>query len=160
MAKAGTQQRYQSMPDIIAVKTAHNVFVVHPNFVDDVRYVPMNQMVKIKITKSRNLKFLAKYWVMIGKVFEIEAVQREFKTIEETSNQLKIDSGYCYTRQHEIEGLKVITKTPKSISIEAMDEIEFNKFYNTVINVILNEWLERYVPHQVDQYADYFAREF
>lgn len=148
------------MPDIIATKQS-NMFVIHPDFVDDVRYIKDGQWVKLTATKSRNMKFLAKYWVMIGKLFEIEAIQAEFKIKERVSDNLKIDAGYCYVKVHEIEGLKVITKTPMSISIESMEETEFDKFYNQVVNTVLSDWLERYLPaNMVDQYAEYFARQF
>lgn len=161
MAKAGTQQRSMSMPDIIATKQAENMFVIHPDFVDDVRYIKTGQWVKLTLTKSRNMRFLAKYWVMIGWLLEIETIQAEFKIKERISDNLKIDAGYCYVKQHEVEGLTVITKTPMSISIESMEETEFDKFYQQVVNTVLNEWLERYLPaNMVDQYADYFARQF
>ena len=149
------------MPEVLAAKTGPNTFTVFPEFMKDLEYIGLGQKVKIKITKSRNLDFLAKYWVLVGALLDIETIQAEYKTKEGVSDQLKIDAGYCHIKQHELEGMIVITKTPKSISIESMDEMEFSEFYKAVINVVLLEWLERYLPaNLVDQYADYFARQF
>lgn len=146
------------MPEVIVRKVGTHTFTVLSEFIDDVEYIHLGDLAKAKFTKSRNLKFLSKYWVMVGALLNIEAIQSEYKIKERVSDQLKIDAGYCYVKEHEIEGLRVITKTPMSISIDSMDETEFNIFYDMVMRVVLAEWMEKYLPpHLVDQYAEYFA---
>ena len=149
------------MPEVIARKVGTHTFTVLAEFIDDIDYIRLGDQVKIKITKSRNLKFLSKYWVMVGALLNIEAIQEEYKNKERVSDQLKIDAGFCYIKQHELEGIRVITKTPMSISIDSMDEGEFNKFYDAVMYVVLMKWMEKYLPPQlVDQYAEYFATNY
>lgn len=148
------------MPEVLAAKTGPNSFSVHPNHTDALKYIGIGQYVKVKITKSRNPHFHNKYWALINELDSIEAIHEHFKSQNDIHSRLKIDAGHCTTTKIEAEGMIVYHHIPKSINFDAMDETEFNEFYQKAINVILQKWLPEFVPQQLDQYADYFARNF
>lgn len=93
------------------------------------------------ITKPRNYEFHKKFWALVRLTFDNlpERIHRmlDIYSIDDMAVCLKLELGYANTVWHG--GRQVVI--PKSISFEAMDETEFERFYQRSIDVILAKYL-------------------
>jgi len=92
---------------------------------------------------ARNYKFLQKFFVFLKAVYDIEAIQEQYSSVEHLRYALTMDAGYFET----VTGLggQVYLK-PKSISFAKMDEAEFDQFYAKVMQIVLKR-----LPDYVDK---------
>lgn len=84
-----------------------------------------------KVTKPRNLKFHRKAFALFNMVFENQEV---YTSLDYLRKDLTIEAGY-YEERANIHG--EVVKEAKSISFAAMDDLEFGKYYNAVIDAIV-----------------------
>lgn len=84
------------------------------------------------VKKSRNIKFHRKFFALMKLVFDN---QEAYTNIEHLRNDLTIAAGY-YTEGLNLKGESI--KRANSISFASMDELEFNKFYEAVMNQVMH----------------------
>tara|TARA_B100001250_G_scaffold178716_1_gene153599 strand:+ start:455 stop:877 length:423 start_codon:yes stop_codon:yes gene_type:complete len=94
------------------------------------------EIIEVNVRKPRNPKFHRKFFALVGLVF---ANQEKYTNREDLLVELKIRTGH-YKEHINYEGLTIYI--PKSISFEKMDELEFEKFYNKVIDVVLQNFMK------------------
>ena len=91
-------------------------------------------MYKADFKKARNPQHNAKAFVLIKLIFDS---QEKYDNIEDLRTELKLQCG-SYT--HHIRSNGVIAYIPKSWSFADMDQIEFEKLYDRLIDVAINDW--------------------
>ena len=91
----------------------------------------VGELAKLKNTIERNLKFTAKYFVMLKLTFENQDITDNKDLFRKL---VQIQAGYYYWITL-IDGAK--QKESVSIKFEKMDDLEFEKLYNDVFNVCL-----------------------
>ena len=95
------------------------------------RRYKFGDLADLENTIKRNLKFTAKYFVMLKLTFE----NQDFADNDELFRKLvQVEAGYYYWITL-IDGTK--QKESLSIKFEEMDDLEFEKLYNDVFNVCL-----------------------
>jgi len=95
-----------------------------------------DDMVESKTLKGRVYGFHKKYYAMIGIIW---ANQDKYTVKQHFDNEVKLRAGHCdvyITPEGETR------YNVKSISFESMDQIDFEKFYN----VVLDQCLEYFIP--------------
>lgn len=90
----------------------------------------LGDVIKCKVSKPRNYKFLQKYWACVRLVFKN---QRYFPSQEVLHGAIKQATGYATT--YEFKNGQTYTHIG-SISFAKMDEVEFEIFYKTAIRFI------------------------
>lgn len=106
--------------------------------------IKKGQAVEVSVKVLRNYKLLKKFWAMINTAWEFlsEPQQNYFNNSKDVFRSVLISSaGYCY-RVYSSR-LREWIDIPKSIAFDKMDEAEFDKLYENVVNVLF-EWL---LPH-------------
>ena len=90
----------------------------------------MGEMVRVRVTKPRNIKFHRKFFALLNLGFENQDIYTDF---EHWRRAVTIEAGY-------FEDLRMIDGTTqreaKSISFARMDELEFSNLYYAVLDVI------------------------
>ena len=120
------------MAELFVIKTQNGQFI--PACEDDweiAKKYKVGEMYRARIDKPRNLKFLQKFMVLISVIFEI---QTHFNNKEALRYWLIMKAGH-FDLYVVPNGTNIYI--PKSISFANMDEVQFSKVYNDVINVAL-----------------------
>lgn len=87
--------------------------------------------IEIDITNKRNIKFHRKFFALIKLAFDN---QENYTNIEELRKDLIINAGYYNERTNYITGEVIIEA--QSISFSSMEEQEFEKVYNSVLDSV------------------------
>ena len=106
------------------------------------------EVIEVSIKKSRNYKFLKKYWSLLNLVFEnlpenfALVIEDQFyipiPTVNELHYQIKMKIG-LYEKKLTWGGNTALQI--KSIAFDKMDELEFSEFYDKVFDIITNHFL-------------------
>jgi hypothetical protein len=97
--------------------------------------LPLNEPIKVRITRSRNLNHHRKLFALLQVVFENQSI---YPTIEALLTVIKVTLGHC-----DIVKLPDGQMIPvaHSISFTSMDQTTFNTFYNQVVDLVLLHFL-------------------
>jgi len=93
--------------------------------------------VKCKITQPRNLKFLKKYFALLGSAFDF--VGDEDMTMEQFRTICTVGAGWADFFPDPKTG--TLIAVPKSIAFPNMDETEFVQLYSDTITFICGRWV-------------------
>ena len=106
-----------------------------------VKHIPIGESVKAKFVKSRNVKHHRKFFGMLQMVTENipETIADQYENMDYLLTEIKFQVGHVEI--HNTLGGK-IEHVPKSISFGKMDQVEFEKFYNRAVDVILKHILK------------------
>ena len=136
--------------DIMLVKTAYSE--LKPAFGSDYekfQKIPIDEPVVFKWTKQRNIKFHRKFFALLNMIFENQEL---YSNIDELRYDLTVEAGYYTIKTNFITG--EMTRSPKSISFDKMDDLEFSEFYNSFIDAVINwlKWDKKDILQNIDQF--------
>jgi len=97
--------------------------------------LPLNDPVKVKITRSRNLNHHRRLFALLQLVFENQSI---YPTVEALLTVIKVTLGHCDVVK--LPDGQVIP-VAHSISFTSMDQDTFNRFYNQVVDLVLTHFL-------------------
>lgn len=99
-----------------------------------------DDLVRVKITKPRNMKFHRLFWKLMTTVHENlpDEKRKRYPTPELLVSWFKIATGHVDT--FHIEG-KGTVHIPRSISFAKMDEIEFGAFFARCCDLIASHFI-------------------
>lgn len=131
--------------------------VIHP--LDELAEMELSELsdgeYKCELTRQRNLKFLRKFFALLNvafKAWDPPEIGGYFgpakKSFDRFRKDLVILAGYYYTTV-DIEGN--VHLEAESISFANMDDIEFEKVYSSVVDVILQKVLAGYTRADLDE---------
>lgn len=106
--------------------------------------IKKGQAVEVSVKVLRNYKLLRKFFSMLNTAWEFldEAQQEYFNNSKEVFRAvLTSEAGYCDRVYSKTRGEWI--DIPKSIAFDKMDEAEFDKLYEDVVNVVFKLFL----PH-------------
>ena len=95
------------------------------------------EICEVEIRKARNWKNHKRFFAMVKLIFEN---QDKYQTIDELLIELKLIAGHYKVHVTNKGNPQYI---PKSISFEKMDEVEFQEFFDHVIDAALSKKLIR-----------------
>lgn len=102
----------------------------------------VGEVVRMKPAKPRNVLHHRKYWALVN----LCAKNADGWTAESLSDYLKVKTGH-FTPMTIPVAPDVIIRKPKSISFAAMDQMEFEKFYDRALDVMVR-WVVPHIPKQ------------
>lgn len=102
---------------------------------DEFHELKPNTLYKAKVTQPRNYKFHRKYMALIKLAYEH---QEEVQGFDNFRKRIQIMAGH-YDGPIIVEGKPIYY--PRSISFGSMDQIEFEKLYGEVLDVVLKEFV-------------------
>jgi len=111
---------------------------------EQARTLKIGKPYKFKVTGTRDIKFHSKFFVMLNEIYKN---QEQFNNFEQFRKAIIFDSGFVEERMN-LQG-EIVLET-KSISFANMDELEFERLYNAVIDTAV-AWLgwdkEAFIEH-------------
>lgn len=100
--------------------------------------VKLGGTVEVEWKQPRNLKMLRLYWALC----QLVAENTEGYNPDNVSDLIKLGTGhYTPLRMPTKDGQSVIHYMPKSISFAAMDQTQFDKFFDSAINFVIQRLL-------------------
>ena len=117
---------------ICLVKQLNNTFAIAYNSDYEIaKKLKVGEEYFFEVKKSRNLKFHRKTFALFNLVFQNQEL---YTNLEDLRHDLTIEAGY-YTERLNINGERI--KLAQSISFASMDALEFDKYYESLINTIV-----------------------
>ncbi len=116
--------------EIYLVKQADNSFkVAYGSDYEKIKKIKEGRMIKCEISAPRNMVLHRKFFSLINLVYKN---QEKYNNKDKLREDLIINAGFF----DEIIGENGIIKKAKSISIEKMNQDEFDNLYNRVLDEI------------------------
>lgn len=122
------------MTDLVMRRTLAGLEPTSDDDREHLRYVKPGELVRVKITKPRNLQQHRLYWSLCDLVAENHP---EIRTRELASQAIKLLAGHVDLVQVKGQVLKV----PRSISFSSMEQGDFEIFFRQAIQVVADELL-------------------
>lgn len=91
----------------------------------------LGDIINVRVTKPRNGKLHAKFFALLEKTLDNQAV---YSTLDELREAVTIDAGYYETFVRMDD---VVQRKAKSIQWSQMDDIEFSDLYSAVVDSCL-----------------------
>jgi len=119
---------------IVKVGPHHSVIPAYPS--DEAVFESLKQgnMYKCDIRRARNPDHHRKGFALINLIFNS---QERYRTIEDLLVELKLMTGWY--REH-VRSDGSLIYVPKSISFADMDQLEFERFYDAVIDIAIQKY--------------------
>lgn len=116
---------------------------------DNFKKIPLNEPISFKWTKQRNPAFHKKFFALVNMVYQN---QEHYNNSEKMRNDLTVEAGYYTDETNYLTG--EISRKPKSIAFDKMDDLEFSEFYNRFIDAIINwlKWERDDILENIEQY--------
>ena len=134
------------MKQIELVKTSTGAFIPAYNSDHELaKKVKAGDSVVAKLTVPRNVGFHRKFFALVRYTFNHmdESMADKFTSEESLRLELTLQAGY-WSKHVTVGGKEIIY--PQSIRFDKMDQVEFEKLYSTVLDVVL-----KWFVHGVDQ---------
>ena len=116
------------MSDLILCKRIASLIPVDDEGREALNGLGQGEMVRVRLTKPRNLKHHRKFFSMMQLVFQN---QERFPTMDHLLTAVKIEAGLYEDAPIDVNGRLVYI--PKSISFARMDQFQFDDFYMRAI---------------------------
>lgn len=110
----------------------------------------VGETLSAEIRKPRNVQFHRKFFALVGLVFENlpEDLEQKYRSTEELLTEIKFQVGHF--DEHRTIGGKTMC-IPRSINFASMDELEFSKFYKSVVDVVCSRILKGVTSQQLEE---------
>lgn len=147
------------MTEIILTKAANGSLIpMDPQAAEFIAKMKIGAALAGEFKKVRNPKFHRKMFVLFNLAFDAwEPEDLEYKGIkvqkqfDQFRKDVTILAGF-YNSAITLKG--EVRLTAKSLSFKSMDEDEFEKVYNAVINVVLSRVLTKYTRDDLDHVVE------
>ncbi|MEE8128175.1 DUF1367 family protein [Candidatus Vondammii sp. HM_W22] len=149
------------MPEALLSKTPDGFIPLSDEDSEAMRRVKIGEVIRVRWTKPRNLRFFRKWWALVNFAFDHwetgELVDPKLKGIfpeknmERFRKDLTILAGH-YDSFYRIDG--TVRIEAKSISFAQMKEGDFDKFYSATIDAILKYILTNYQREDLEQVVE------
>lgn len=116
--------------------------------IEMLKQIKHDEVVSADITKPRNLKFLRKYFALLGVAYDN---QEQYANFDDFRSEVIIQSGFYTTLKH-LDG--TMSKQAKSISFARMDELEFSQLYQRTLDALISKFLPGTDPNELARQAD------
>lgn len=135
------------MADLWVVKRPDGALEVLPESVDEGRKIGVGEVLRVKYTRPRNGDHHRKFFALLQVVLEN---QEHFVNIDQILIDFKIRTGHVdvFIRQNG-----EVVYVPKSISFARMDQAGFEKFYQSVLDTAVREYVKGCDPRELDRAA-------
>lgn len=116
---------------VLLVKQLNGSFLpAYDSDKDHLKRIKVGEVVEANVTKPRALKLHKKFFALMNMVFQNQEI---YQNIDDLRHDLTVEAGY-YREVVNVHG--ELIKRAKSISFAAMDQVEFDKYFDDVLNTI------------------------
>lgn len=123
------------MTEIIMAKALNSLRPIDEAGEELLQKIKFRALVKVKITRSRNLKHHAKFFALMRIVY---SNQERYTNPDHLLTALKIAAGWTEAIIMPSGNQYLI---PKSIAFDKMDQTEFEVFYDRALDIVIEHFL-------------------
>jgi hypothetical protein len=109
------------------------------------RRIKFGEMVKVDVVRPRNIKAHRRYFALVNLIYQTAG---DFRSPEVVHNTLKALAGRA--TPVTLKGSGEVVLIPESISFSAMDEDEFQDFWNRVIKAVCEDILPTVTAPEIE----------
>lgn len=143
--------------DIYCVKTKAGFVAAHDSDYELMKRFKDGEVVKLRATKPRNYEFLKKYWALVKITYDNlpEPLMEKWNinSIEAMHKRFKYDLGY-FTSTIGDKKERILEYI--SISFAAMEECDFQNFYNECVRLICRKYIRGLERHDLEEMIERF----
>lgn len=135
-------------------KTGYGLLPAHDSDLDEIKKLPKGQPLRVKITRVRNVQFHRKLFALLNYLFDIwepDADAIGEKNFDRFRGDIIILAGF-YVQHIRIDGS--VRVEPQSISFANMDQDEFDRLYEKVIDVGVKYVARNYTGDELRRVMD------
>ena len=144
----------------VKTATSYALLPAHETDLEELKKLPKNQPLRVKVTRMRNVDHHRKWWALVNLAFDYWEPDEDNMVGEKNMDRFRKDiiilAGF-YEQYIRIDGSTRIE--PKSISFAGMSQDEFDILYDKTIDVIIKHVLRNYTGDElrsvVDQVMDF-----
>ena len=107
---------------------------------DSLRHLAQGEIVEVELTHPRNPKFHRLFFALLTLVWN-NLDDPAYPTVESLLTEVKIITGHYTRRNMVVDGKRYPVLTPNSISFAAMNDVEFEAFFQRVCDWIAKDVL-------------------
>lgn len=130
------------MSEIYCKVTPYGLVPLYESDLAIKKKLKVGTVVKCNVTIPRNYKFHKKFFALVRLTYDnlpVPYIRKwNIRSVEDMLKRFKRDLGYCTYHTYE-DGSREVEY--KSISFAAMDEVDFEKFYEDCVNLILFSYI-------------------
>lgn len=120
---------------VLLIKQMNGTFIpAYDSDKENLKRIKSGEMIQADVVKPRGVKKHRKFFALLNLLFQN---QENYKNIEDLRHDLTVAAGY-YREVVDIHG--EITKRAESISFAAMDDLQFDKYFDDVLNTIVHHF--------------------
>lgn len=117
---------------VLLVKQLNGSFIpAYDSDKDNLKRIKAGEIIQADVVKPRGVKKHRKFFALMNMLFQNQEI---YKNLDDMRNDLTVEAGY-YREVINFQG--EVTKKALSISFAAMDDLEFDKYFDDVINTIV-----------------------
>jgi hypothetical protein len=134
----------------VVLQKVNDVFVPSCDHdAEKLEVIKNGEYINCKTKKQRNGAYHRKYFALLNHVFHN---QEKYDAFEAFRAEVTMRAGYFEEHKH-LSGQ--VSYSPKSISFEKMDEIEFRDLFSKTIDVIINHFMRNATPDEIMNVVGY-----
>lgn len=121
--------------ELYLVRKLNALYPAHSQDSDHLHQLPVDEVLKCKVVRPRNIGHHRKLFALLGLVFDNlpEGLEEHFKNIDDLLYEMKLQTGHR-EKYRTLSGREVIRV--KSIAFDKMPQDEFQDFYDQCLVVI------------------------
>lgn len=135
------------MAELIMAKCGPDQLRVMPESEEDFGKIGAGEIIRVEYSRPRNIRFHRKMFALMQVGFQN---QEFYATFEQFRTAMLIGLGWCETFIRQNGEVLYI---PKSLSFANMDEVQFEKVYNDVLDYLIREMVPNADPRQLSNEA-------
>jgi hypothetical protein len=151
------------MTEIVLTKAANGVLLpADQQSAECIAKMKLGAGIKMKFTKHNNVKFHRKMFALANLAYEAwEPLETTYKNeivaknFDQFREDITILAGFYESRVRLNGEIRIIAK---SWAFESMDDIEKDRLYNSIINVVLSRILTKYTRADLDAVVESVLR--
>lgn len=128
--------------DIYCRVTDYGLVPMYDSDLDMKKRLKVGTTVRCRVTQPRNYEFHKKFFALVRLTYDnlpLSLVERwNVRSVDDMLRRFKRDLGYYSSRTNDMGEREI---EYRSISFAAMDEQEFERFYNDCVNLVLYTYI-------------------
>lgn len=141
------------MAELLLIRTGMALMGADDESRDRIAKMPRGQALRADVKRARNLALHRKFFALVGFVAERHPI---YDTRDKALVAVKVAAGHCDFLPHPQTG--ELVAIPKSIAFDALEQGEFEEFYEAAVQGVLDHIIPEADREEVDLWVEHVSR--
>ena len=141
------------MAELLLIRTGMALMAADDESRDRIAKMPRGQALRADVKRARNLALHRKFFALVGFVAERHPI---YDTKDKALVAVKVAAGHCDFLPNPQTG--ELVAIPKSIAFDAMEQGEFEEFYEHAVQGVLDHIIPEADREEVDLWVEHVSR--